>query len=304
MMNMRSHIISISTVLSLLFTPSLYAADAFTVSGNPNAPPVVWEQYQELVGLGPDLVKSIFNDLDIPYELKIFGNWQNVQQKISSGEIDMIVYTYKNKDREAFLLFSDPYLSQPTVILVKKGQEFNFSSWDSLIGKKGVSDIGERYGQAFDDFITDKLDVQYYQIERAIHALSLGEVDYMLIDLYTALIYTGLLQGENAVSILDPPVTSQDFYFGIRKDSELANYLPQINKKVDEKLKNNEIADILLGHYDAWQKTISKRASFFAAQKKIRTDEQAGYLKEQAEMARQQIMKTLIDREGLPAAAN
>ena len=216
----------------------------------------------------------------------------------------MLVSTYKNKDRETFLLFSDPYLSQPTVILVKKGQEFNFSSWDSLIGKKGVSNIGESFGQTFDEFIKEKLDVQYYQIERALQAISLGEADYMLIDLYTALIYTGLLQGEDAVSILDPAVTTQDFHFGIRKGSELANYLPQINKKLDEKLKNNEIADILLSHYDAWQKTIRKRASFYDAQKKIRTEEQADYLKEQTEMARQQILKTMIDREGMPAAAN
>ena len=303
-MNIRHLTVHISTLLFLLFTPTLYAADAFTVSGNPNAPPVVWEQYQELVGLGPDLVKSIFNELNIPYEFKIFGSWQNVQQKISSGEIDMLVYTDKNKDRETFLLFSDPYLSQPTVLLVKKGQEFIFSSWDSLIGKKGVGIIGESYGQPFDEFSREKLDMQYYQIERALQALSLLEADYLLIDLYTALIYTGLLQGENAVSILDPAVTTQDFYFGISKDSELVNYLPQINNKLDEKLKNNEIGDILLSHYDAWQKTIRKRSRFFDAQKKIRTDEQADYLKEQTEMAKQQIMKTMIDREGLPAAAN
>lgn len=303
-MNIRSSIVSISTFLSLLFIPSLYAADAFTVSGNPNAPPIVWEQYQELVGLGPDLVKSIFKELNIPYEFKIFGNWQNVQQKISSGEIDMLVSTVKNKDRETFLHFSDPYLSQPAVILVKKGQEFNFSSWDSLIGKKGVSTIGESYGTTFDEFSKEKLDMQYYQIERALQALSLGEADYMLIDLYTALIYTGLLQGENAVSILDPAVTTQDFHFGIRKDSELAKYLPQINKKLDEKLKNNEITDTLLSHYDAWQTTIRKRTNFFDAQKKIRTAEQADYLKEQTERAKQQILKTMIDREALPAAAN
>ena len=304
MMNIRSYVVYISLCLSLLFMPSLYAADTFTVSGNPNAPPVVWEQYQELVGLGPDLVKSIFNELEIPYEFKIFENWQDIQQKISSGEIDMLVYTVKNKERETFLLFSDPYLSQPTVILVKKGQEFSFSSWDSLIGKKGVGTIGDSYGQSFDEFSKEKLEIRYYQIERALQAIRLGEADYLLIDLYTALIYTGLLQGENAVSILDPAVATQDFHFGVRKDSGLVKYLPQINKKLDEKLRNNEIADILLSHYDAWQATIKKRTSFFDAQKKIRTDEQADYLKEQAERAKQQILKTMIEREQLPAAVN
>lgn len=303
-MDIRSCIVHIITFILLLFTPALYASETYIVSGNPNAPPIVWEQYNELVGLGPDLVKSIFTDLNISYSLQIFGNWKNVQQKIQNGEIDMVVSAYKNKEREAYLLFSDPYLSQPTVVLVKKGKEFKFSSWDSLIGKKGVTNLGESYGQKFDEFIREKLDVQYYQFERALQALKLGEADYLIIDLYTALIYTGLLQGEDAVSILDPAITIQDFHFGIRKDSELAKFLPQINEKLEEKLKNNEIADILLNHYDAWQTKISKQASFYNAQKKIRTDEQAGYLKEQAEMARQRIMKTMVERDGPPSASN
>ncbi len=290
--------------LTICFTPSLYASETYTISGNPNAPPIVWEQYNELVGLGPDLVKSIFTELNIPYHLKVGGNWQSVQEKVRSGAYDMVVSAYKNKDREVYMLFSDPYLSQPTVILVKKGRAFDFSSWDSLIGKKGVSNVGESYGQKFDEFIKQKLNIQYVPFERSLQALKLGEADYLIVDLYTALIYTGLMQGEDAVSILEPAVTVQDFHFGIRKDSDLARYLPQINQKLNEKLKNNEIADILLEHYDSWQETIKKRADFYASQKKIRSEEQANYVKEQAEMARQQIMKTMVDREGLPTAGN
>ena len=289
--------------LFLLFVPPLYSAQPFVVSGNPNAPPVVWEQYQELVGLGPDLVKSISEELDIPMNLRRFGNWQNVQKKARNGEIDMIVSVYKNNEREEYLEFSDPYLSQPTVILVEKEKEFTFSSWDSLIGKKGVSNVGESYGQKFDEFIKEKLDVSYNQFERALQILNLGEADYLIIDLYTALIYSRLLQGEDSVTILDPPVTVQSFHFGIRKDSELVKHLPQINKIIEEKLKSNEIADSLLSHFDKWQRVTSQRSKYFDTQKQSRTSQQADYLKEQDEMARQRIIKTMVDREGLPAGA-
>jgi len=302
-MSKRFLLILISVSFTLLFVPSLYSSDAFVISGNPNAPPVVWEEYQELVGLGPDLTKSIFDELSIPYNLRRFGDWQNVQKKARNGEIDMIVSAYKNKEREEYLEFSDPYLSQPSVILVEKGKEFNFSSWDSLVGKKGVSNSGESYGQKFDDFIKQKLDVSYHQFERALQVLNLGEADYLIIDLYTALIYAKLLQGEDSVSIIDPPVTVQSFHFAVRKDSGLVKYLPQINKKIEEKLNNNEVSDSLLSHFDKWQRVTNQRSNYFDAHKKTRSDQQVDYLKEQDEMARQRILKTMVDREGLPAAA-
>jgi len=293
----------ISVALSLLFTPPLFSSESFVISGNPNAPPVVWEQHQELVGLAPDLVKSIFDELSIPYSLRRFGNWQNVQKKARNGDVDMIVSAYKNKKREEYLAFSDPFLSQPTVIVVEKGKEFDFSSWDSLVGKRGVTNSGESYGQEFDEFIKQKLDVSYYQFERALQVLNLGEADYLIVDLYTALIYAKLMQGEDAISILDPPVTVQDFHFAIRKNSKLLKFLPEINKKIDEKLETNQVSDLLLSHFDRWQRVTNQRAQYFDAQKKNRTEQQVEYLKEQDEMARQRIIKTMTDREGVPAAA-
>ena len=289
--------------LSLLFCPPLYSSETFVVSGNPNAPPVVWEQYQELVGVGPDLVESIFTELNIPFNIRRSGDWQNVQKRTRSGDIDMIVSAYKNDERAEYLVFSAPYLSQPTVILVEKGKEFEFSSWDALIGKKGVSNKGESYGQKFDAFIKEKLDVNFQQFERAIQLLNLGEADYMIIDLYTALIYSKLLQGEDSVTILDPPVTVQDFHLAVRKDSTLTQYLTAINEKIEEKLKSKEISDSLLAHFDKWQETINKRSSYFAKQQKSRTSQQSEYLKEQDETARQRVLRTMVDREGLPPAA-
>ena len=289
--------------LFLPFTPPLYASESFIVSGNPNAPPVVWEQNQELVGLGPDLATAILSELKLPFHLRRFGDWQNVQKKAREGSIDLIVSAYKNKEREEYLLFSDPYLSQPTVILVEKGKEFAFTSWDSLIGKKGVSNRGESYGQEFDQFIMDKLDVSYHQFERAIQILNLGEADYMIIDLYTALIYARLLQGEDRVSILDPPITTQNFHIAVQQQSKLAQYLPQINKKIDDYLKNNMVADSLMKHFDNWQRLINQRSAYLSKQQQSRSDQQVKYLKEQEEMARQRVLRTMVDREGLPPAA-
>lgn len=288
---------------TFMISTSAVSQEPVVVSGNPNAPPIVWEERQELVGLGPDIATGILKELNITYNLRRFGNWENVQVKTKNGAIDMLVSAYRNKERERYLSFSIPYLSQPTVIVVEKGKEFSFSSWDALKGKKGVTNVGESYGQKFDEFIKQHLDVSYFQFERAVELLNLGEVDYLVVDLYTALIYARLLQGEDAITILEPPVTVQNFHLAVRKDSPLVSRLPEINEKLKARIERGEISKTFLAHFDKWKQLVDNRAQYFNKNKSTRSAEQKAYLKEQDEMARQRVLGTMVDREGLPDSA-
>jgi len=74
-----------------------FATETYIVSGNPKAPPVVWEQYKKLTGVGPDIAQAILTELKLAYDIRVEGNWQQVQDKCKSGEVDMIVSAYKNE---------------------------------------------------------------------------------------------------------------------------------------------------------------------------------------------------------------
>lgn len=281
----------------------VFADEPFIISGNPYAPPVVWEEHKELRGVAPDLVKEIFDELSLPYSTRVLSDWQRVQDAAKKGEVDLIVSAYRNDDRSTYLNFSVPYLPEQTVIVVEKGKEFRFINWDSLKGKKGVSGIGESYGQKFDSFSAEHLDVSYYRLERAIQALNLGEADYLIIDLYTALIYARLLQGEDSITILDPPVTIENFHLAIRKDSALNDHLESINSKLKEKIDAGKVTTLVLGHFDQWQQKIARRSEYLSKMTQQRSASQEQYLKEQEQMARQRIISTMTFREGLPPAA-
>lgn len=283
--------------------PVLVSAQNFTVSGNPYAPPVVWAENKQLAGVAPDLVKEIFTELSLPYSVKVLSDWERVQEAAKKGEIDLIVSAYRNDKRSAYLNFSIPYLPEQTVIVVEKGKEFDFSSWDALKGKKGVSGIGESYGQKFDSFIADQLDIDYFRLERAIETLNLGKADYLIIDLYTALIYARLLQGEDSITILDPPVTTENFHLAVGKDSPLNDHLEAINRKLEEKIAAGRVNELVLGHFDKWQEKITRRSQYLSKMSDQRSAEQQQYLKEQDEFARQRVMGTMLNREGLPPAA-
>ena len=297
-------------IVSLVFlsttlcgTSQLFSAQSFIASGNPYAPPVVWEENKKLAGVAPDLVNEIFTELSLPYSVRLLSDWERVQEAAKKGEIDLIVSAYRNEDRSKYLNFSIPYLPEQTVIVVEKGREFKFSSWDALKGKKGVSGIGESYGQKFDSYSAENLDISYYRLERAIETLNLGKADYLIIDLYTALIYARLLQGEDSITILDPPVTTENFHLAVSKDSPLNDHLDAINQKLGEKLTTGKVNELVLAHFDSWQKKIAKRSEYLNRMSQQRSAAQQEYLKKQDEMARQRVLGTMINREGLPPAA-
>ena len=288
---------------TLLGGAQLVSAQSFIASGNPYAPPVVWEENKRLSGVAPDLVNEIFTELSLPYSVRVLSDWERVQEAARKGEIDLIVSAYRNDERSKYLNFSIPYLPEQTVIVVEKGKEFKFSSWDALKGKKGVSGIGESYGQRFDSYSAEHLDVSYYRLERAIEALNLGKADYLIIDLYTALIYARLLQGEDSITILDPPVTTENFHLAVTKDSPLNDHLEAINQKLDEKIAAGKINELVLTHFDRWQEKIATRSKYLSRMSQQRSASQQEYLRKQDEMARQRVLDTMINREGLPPAA-
>jgi polar amino acid transport system substrate-binding protein len=293
-----------SLVVLFVSIPNSFSADTYIVSGNPKAPPVVWEEYNKLVGVGPDIAESILKELGLDYDIQVNGNWQQVQDKCKSGEIDILVSAYQNDERSTYMDYSIPYLPQPTVIIVEKGKEFPFGRWESLIGKQGVSNIGESYGQKFDTFIKEKLSVQFIAFDRAVEMLNRGEADYLIVDLFTALIYSRLLRGEDAVTILDPPVTTQSFHITIGKNSPMAVQMPAINKKLYRLVKDGTVEKLFYKHFNSWKELIAKRSRFFNKNTAIRSDEHDAYLKDQDAYEKERIGSLLMgSREGLPPAA-
>ena len=164
--------------------------------------------------------------------------------------------------------------------------------------------MGESFGQEFDTYSKNNLDISYFQFERAIQELALGNADYLIMDFYTSLIYTYLLKGENAVTVLKPSIGTENFHFAIRKDSALNDHLDDINRVLGEKVADGVVTDLFMKHYDKWKGVIEQQSQFFNKLATEQSTEQQAYLKAAGQAARQSIMSLMDDREGLPAAAH
>ncbi len=275
-MRYRSLLFVLLTTI-LLTAPHTWAADPMIVSGNPDSPPVSWDKNGKLMGVGPELATKILSELKVPFSINVEGSWQQVQDKTGDGAVDMIVAAYDNKMRRTYMDYSIPFMESPVVIVVKKGNKFPLSSWKPLIGKKGVAHSGESFGEKFDAFIKTDLDVSYLPYERAFQMLAEDTADYLIIDLYPAIIYSKLLRAEGKVEFIDTPVSIQHFHMTISKKSPYIKLLPEINKKIAQLNEQKYIKKLVIEQYKQWNKTFEERQRFYAKQNARATREQTEF---------------------------
>ncbi len=265
------------TLIILSLASSHFACASGTeliASGNPKAPPIVWEKKGTLVGAGPELLERILKKLDVPLRYRLLDTWVAVQEKAKNGDIDLIVSAYRNNEREQYLVFSEPYLESPVVIVVPKGKKFPMRGWEDLKGKKGVAHSGESFGEKFDHYIRSQLSVEYGSYEQVFQLLDQGLADYLIIDLYPAIIYAKLLQAEEKVEFLDTPATVQHFHMAISKKSPFVKLIPAINAEIKTLKQQGICKKLVKEQYLHWRETFLRRQRFFAQQQNRAREEQ------------------------------
>jgi len=270
---------------------------SLVISGNPEAPPVAWNKQGKLQGIGPKLATDILSQLNIPYSIHPATDWLQVQQQLAAGEVDLIVSAYKNKKREQHMVFSVPYLKSPVVTVVKKGDRFLCNCWDDMIGKKGVAGQGETFGDEFDAFIKDKLDVTYTTYQRAFEMLEEDTADYLIIDLYPAIIYSKLLMVEDKIEFMEKPITVQQLHMALSKKSPYLDQLPAINNQLKQLKEAGKIKKLAIEQYNSWHKTFKERQRFYAKADKKAAEVQATFNSEARDRGLDNLAR-FIEREG------
>jgi polar amino acid transport system substrate-binding protein len=199
----------------------------------------MYQQDDQIVGAGSEIVEKIFTDLGVKVVSKYEGTWDIVQDKAKNGVIDVVTAAYKTADRETYMDYSIPYTVDPVALVVKKGKDFSYNKWEDLISKKGVVTIGDSYGQDFDNFIKEKLNPQKVSTpEEAFALLEKEEADYFVYALYSAEDYIFKNKLSAQVEFIPQYVSTENFYLTISKKSSFAKLMPQVNSLL-EKYKND-----------------------------------------------------------------
>ena len=199
------------------------ACPALVITGHPAYPPIAWASEGKIVGAAPELVTSIAGQLGVGHvESKDFGSWENAQRAARQGKADVILGLYKNDERMRYLNYVEPpFMPDPVVLAVRKGETFAFGKWEDLKGRRGVTNAGESYGDRFDSFMKQELSVARAQgVERAFAALLGKQADYLIIGLYPGKKEAKRLAISGQVEFLPRQLETFDLYVAFSKKSK------------------------------------------------------------------------------------
>lgn len=176
------------------------------------------DENNEIVGFDVDLAKAVGEALGINVKLTPI-DWKSKELELKSGKIDVIWNGYTITDaRKKEVLFSDPYLENKQIIIVKADSEISTKA-DIVSGK-----VGLQTGSTAEDAI--KADEIYSQIENslmmyddnntAMMDLDAGRVASVVVDEVVGKYY--LSQHEGQYKILDEDFGDELYGIGFRQE--------------------------------------------------------------------------------------
>lgn len=241
-------LISMLFFFSIALNGSLEAFE-YSASGHPDWPPFSWKSGNKIIGVGPELVKKIFNDIgikNINYNYR--GNWERVLLDTKTGNLDILVSAYKTPKRAKFLNYAEiPYAYDENKIWTLKGHEFAFKNWKDLIDKKGAMAGGESFGEEIDNAINLKL-IDIYRVsysKKILTMLENGRIDYYPYSYYSGLIFAKQLGYDEKIVSSPISLSVEPIYISISKKSKLVFDIKNISKLVDKYKKDGTVKKII-----------------------------------------------------------
>ena len=230
--------------------PAPAAERVVTVTGHPNWPPFSWQSGERIVGIGADLAALVFKDIGFEVVSVSSGNWKRAQAQVEFGAADVLVAAYRTQDRQRYLAYPEtPFMAAVNVVWVRAGKQFPFRQWDDLVGRRGTAMLGESYGQAFDTFITHRLNMEWVSTpSQSLQKLAMGRVDYYPFSLHGGKIQVKQFGFSGRIVNLPHPISTENIYLAISKKSKYAAYLPQIEAAIAARRTDGSIERLIRKH--------------------------------------------------------
>jgi len=245
--------------VTLMLTGSAaFAADGctkITATGHPQYPVIAYKDGDNIVGAAPTLVETIAKQLNIPLESKYVGTWEEAQAAARDGKADIIFGIYYNDERATYLDYVQPaFTFDDVAIFVVKGKEFPFTDKNDLVGKKGVTNQGESYGNEFDAFMKEKLDVARTDgIDAAFKDLLDGKADYLIAGYYPGLAEAAKEGLKDKVVALNQALLSQEMFVAFSKKSPCASLAGKFGEGITQLTTDDSYDKMLVEAQKAWE---------------------------------------------------
>ncbi|CUB04897.1 amino acid ABC transporter substrate-binding protein, PAAT family (TC 3.A.1.3.-) [Marinomonas fungiae] len=231
---------------------------SIVATGNPEYPPFLWhaEQGNELHGALANLMGEISERINIPIETVYVGPWSRSQQEVRSGRVDLMAGAFYTSERADYMeYFSPAMMFTKSVVWQSNAAPFEYQGWNDLVGRWGVTVINNSFGQEFDTFAKQHLNVlTVASLEQALSMLGAGRADYVLYERNPGVAYVQKL-GLEGVRYVEPAISGEGLFLTISKMSPCNS--PEIKGKIADALRDlvaeGEPQVVLINALEEWR---------------------------------------------------
>ncbi len=158
---------------------------SLVATGNPEYTPYLWRDPTDesrLIGANADLMQLLSKEIGLPIEVKYQGSWARVQEQAKNGRVDLIAGAFFTLPRLEYMDYFYPaFRSTRTVIWTPAKNTFSYKTWSDLKGRKGLTVINNSFGEAFDRYAKEFLQIdEVSQLEQAFRMLGVGRAQYIV----------------------------------------------------------------------------------------------------------------------------
>lgn len=201
-----------------------FSCETLEVSGNPEYPPLLWQSSQVpgmLTGAVPQLLREIVEPLGIRVKVRDIGSWARVQRQAELGEIDLVAGAFITSERIGYLDYVlPPMMHLETSVWVPKSRWFAYRHWSDLKGRQGSTLINNSFGQLFDRYANENLDIDGVRsIEQSFLMAQAGRVDYVLYERLQGEVKLARLRLDDDFVALEPAISREGLFFAFPKRS-------------------------------------------------------------------------------------
>ncbi|MBK1887158.1 transporter substrate-binding domain-containing protein [Marinobacter sp.] len=249
-------------LLALTFFCTAGAAEnsnckTLTASGNPEYPPLLWEDPvapEQLTGAVTALLGEILESLGVKLEVQNLGSWARVQRLARIGELDMIAGAFITSERIQYMDYLlPPFTNLAASIWVPKDKVFEYRHWPDLQGKRGSTLINNSFGQGFDRYAEENLQIVGVRtIEQSFEMAIAGRIDYVLYERLQGQVKLQRLGLADEFVALDVPVSTEGLFFTFSKNSRCNTF--EFRERIADRLYtliNEGRLDELVSEYTA-----------------------------------------------------
>ena len=223
-------------VLLLSLSAPTALARELLACGHPFYPPLSWQSRGELVGLAPQVVQQLFEELGYEVRLLALGNWKRCLLEAKQGRVDIVVAAYRTRERLAWMDFTQaPLVADPILLFTRRDKPIRFRDWDDLRGLTVGLLLGDSFGERFDRFAEQHLNIERVSSgEQNFIKLAQGRIDFMPVGLYSWTLQNHRFGYDQLIVQQPGELVTEHYYIGVRRDPTLLTLLPRLDQRLRE----------------------------------------------------------------------